>query len=121
MYGQSVMSWCERGCGTIPKRAFSSKEWSSVKSCVSWPDVVFIETRSLGASALKNRVAESRTKTASCMDMWTSSKTMETNLCGSAVAFTAVGSASEEETPGSEVVRGTVCVRGFSMANEVMV
>src|SRR5215467_42666 len=122
MSGQSEELWCDNGRGRILKRALSSTARSSVKSCVSWPEVELIETRSLGAKALKKRVAESLTNTVSSMDMCTSSKTMETNRCGNAAAFTAAGSASAEGllAPGADV-SGTACVSGFSMANEVMV
>ena len=65
-----------------------STAWSSVKSWVCSPEVVYMPTRSDGASAPNNRVAAFRTERASCMDILTSSKTKETKRCGSTAVFT---------------------------------
>src|SRR5262249_44379688 len=110
MSGQSVELWIARGRGVIAKMAFSSRARSFVKSWVNWPDVVLTATRSLGARALKKRVAESRTNVASCGDMWMSSKTMETKRCGNTAAFPAMASALEDSPSTAEVLRAVaVC------------
>src|SRR5215472_12288215 len=122
MSGQSVELRIARGRGVIAKMAFSSRARSFVKSWVNWPEVVLTATRSLGARALKKRVAESRTNTASCTDMWTSSKTMETKRCGKTAAFPAMTSALEDSTSVvEELIADAVCDWGVSMLNDEMV
>jgi len=57
------------------------------------------------------------------MDMWTSSKTMDTNRCGKTVAFPAIASVLEEypsEVAGAATAEA-VRASGVSMLNEEIV
>src|SRR5215472_2080152 len=122
MSGQPEGPPCVRGRGMMARMAFSISARLSVKSWANWPDVVLIATRSLGAKAPKKRVAESRTNTASCIDMWTSSKTMETKRCGKTAAFPAMTSALEDSpSVVEELIADAVCDWGVSMLNDEMV
>ena len=70
------------GRGTMPSSDSLSLAWSEVNSCVSWPDVVYMPTRSEGASESNSRLDAARTDTASCINISVSSKTKATKRCG---------------------------------------
>jgi hypothetical protein len=86
-----------------------------VNSCFNCPDVELMATRSLAARAPKNLPAELRTNRASCIDMCTSSKTMETNRCGRVAAFSAAGS-TFDEAPSAATEARRVSLRAASVS-----